>query len=264
MNTRKLFLLFFNAYLVIFTIFCAFFTLTPGLFWFFLPIRQKTYLNGKCWGLFGRLMLKWGCFAKVDITDQRECPRDEFLKIPQLYIANHQSLLDIPLTLTTFQIPPIMKQQVLYIPIIGLMGWAAGSLIVNRGSKGSRKRVLDQVRHRLTQEKFSIQYYPEGTRNKKSRSPKDYQEIKKPIMLLAYQENIPLFPVSLDGTYLINRKGGLFYPFQRVSMLLHPPLYPQDFDNEEEFAQAAWDQVHKGCRQLQGNVSAKKPVEVMA
>lgn len=44
----------------------------------------------------------------------------------RLYIANHQSYIDIPLIITKFQVPPIMKKEVLYIPIIGLVGWAMG------------------------------------------------------------------------------------------------------------------------------------------
>jgi 1-acyl-sn-glycerol-3-phosphate acyltransferase len=201
------------------------------------------------------MVLKYGCFAKIKIIDRRGHGDRDFLFTPQVFISNHQSLLDIPLTLLKFQVPPIMKKQVLYIPVIGIMGWAAGSVIVDRTSRGSRKQVLLKCKKRLMEEKFTLHYYPEGTRNRESDRPKEFEKIKTPLIRLAFQSQVPVNPVSLCGTQKINRKGGLFYPGQKIGMLLSEPIDPKNFSDEEAFAKACWNQVQTGYDELKNIIS---------
>ncbi len=213
------------------------------------PVRYRLMGVGPTWKIFSRWTLHFGCWAKVYARDERA---PEFKTYPPkgLYIANHQSFMDIPLVLTQFQVPPIMKKEVLYIPIIGLMAWAGGAMIVSRRKRNSRKKVFIQARRRLVEQGFAVQYYPEGTRNRFSDSPKAYGDIKVTLIHLAFEGNVPVIPVSIYGTRDVLSKRGFINPGKQVGIYCQNALNPADYPDATSFAKAAWAKVQEGHAQL--------------
>lgn len=205
------------------------------------------------WGFMFRVILQHGLSAKIAIAEDNRSRELKTTPPYGLYIVNHQSYMDIPLLATMYQAPPIMKKEVLYIPIIGLLGWISGALPVSRTSADSRKKVFSVVRRRMKIEKCGIQVYPEGTRSKDS-APKDFSFIKKTLIVFAYNENIPVIPTSIYGTRGIISKNKLVHPGQQVGIIVHKELEPKDYASSDEFAKACWDKVREGYDQMKKTI----------
>jgi 1-acyl-sn-glycerol-3-phosphate acyltransferase len=214
-----------------------------------LPLAWRLRIVGPFWSLFGRYTVQIGCWARVYEEDRRQ-PELRTYPPTGLYIANHQSFMDIPLMLTQFQVPPIMKKEVLYIPLLGILGWAAGALVVSRRKRDSRKKVFVQARQRLVHEKFAVQYYPEGTRNRFD-NPKPFSDLKVTLLHLAFDGQVPVIPVSIYGTRGVLNKYGMITPGKKVGILTRPAILPKNYPDASSFARACWEEVLKGHAELQ-------------
>lgn len=222
------------------------FILVPGVV-VTIPFNLRKRLEIICpvWSVFSRLLLKYGCSTDLKI---REDLRSEDFKITPaygLYIANHQSYLDIPLLSTIYQIPPIMKKEVLYIPIFGWIAWLSGAMPVSRGSNSSKKKVFSIAKKRILTDKLAVQVYPEGTRSKNA-VPKEFSEIKKTLLVFAYKENIPVIPTSLFGTREVLSDHGIVRSKKPVGIIVHKEIFPRDYESSDEFSKACWDKVREG------------------
>lgn len=221
-----------------------------------IPFNLKTRLKlyAPSWSLFGKIILKWVCHCKIQVSE--DLRSQEFKKVPTqgLYIANHQSFIDIPLILTAHQAPPIMKKEISYIPLFGQVALLAGALPVARSRKESRKKVFERAKKRILTEKLGLQFYPEGTRSK-TPSPKTFEEIKKTLLYFAYDENIPVIPTSLYGTRGVLDQYGMIHPGKKLGIIVHKELYPRDFLTSEEFVKECWDQVLRGFEELRTVIS---------
>lgn len=209
------------------------------------PLRRRLKIICPVWQFCSRLLLRYGCSAHVDIEE--DFRSQEFRKTPPygLYISNHQSYIDIPLTFSIFQIPPIMKKEILFIPIFGWLAWISGALPVSRSSNNSRKKVFTQVRKRFREKKLGVQLYPEGTRSKDA-TPRQFQDIKRTLLVFAYNEKIPVIPASLYGTRGVLTKHGFIKPNRHIGIIVHKEIFPEDFQSADEFAKACWDKVCSG------------------
>lgn len=220
----------------------------------FLPLKRRLLVVCPVWNFVCDKTLRWACAAKVDISeDHRSEALKKHLPAKGLYIANHQSYIDIPLIITKFQVPPIMKKEVLYIPIIGLVGYASGALVVSRSRNDSRRKVFEQTKRRILKEEIGIQYYPEGTRSKLAH-PKPDSEIKKTLIYFAYDNNVPVIPVSMYGTRGVLTKMGTIRPNRHLGVIVHHELHPSDFPDRETFAKAAWDKVLVGYDEMRAKL----------
>jgi 1-acyl-sn-glycerol-3-phosphate acyltransferase len=217
-----------------------------------LTLKWRLRIIGPFWRAFAWTVLHLSCWSRVHAEDHRQT---ELRVTPPrgLYISNHQSYLDIPLMLSQYQVLPIMKKEVLYIPIFGVLGWLAGALVVSRGSRGSRKRVFIQARKRLVEDQFSLQYYPEGTRSK-SGQPKSLQEIKANLIEVAYDSGVPVIPISMWGTHKVISPQGLLFFGQPLGIITHKARIPSDYSDVDSFIKDCWDDVVKGHAELQAKL----------
>jgi 1-acyl-sn-glycerol-3-phosphate acyltransferase len=143
-----------------------------------LPLRRRLKLVIPVWKFFGWFVMRVCFLSRIQHIDNRS--KDSRLNTLQsgLYICNHLSYADVPMTLIFFQIPTVMKKEVLYIPLIGQLARASGSMPFDRSTGDSRKQIFELCKTRLL-DNLPVQYYPEGTRNKNTpKSPKDYEHIK--------------------------------------------------------------------------------------
>jgi 1-acyl-sn-glycerol-3-phosphate acyltransferase len=226
--------------------FSALFCTSTGVY-YCLPFfaRHETQNCGTSLGFFGRSVVKLACHAKIAILEDHR--GQEFRGTPcyGLYVANHQSYVDIPLMVTLFQAPPIMKKEVLYIPIFGWMAWISGALPVSRGKTSSRRKVFEKAKKRIMKERIGLQVYPEGTRSKDA-LPKAYSEIKRTLLVFAFNEQIPVVPVSIYGTRGVLSSKGFINSGRNIGMIVHQEIYPEKFPSADEFAEACWNKVREG------------------
>lgn len=219
-----------------------------------LPFKWQTRrtITGPFWWMFAHFALRVVCLAHITKIDRRT-QKTSYIGSPKgLYISNHQSFIDIPMMLTNLQVPPIMKKEVLYIPLLGICAFSSGAIIVDRKNSNSRKKVFKSAIDRLTKFDMSLQFYPEGTRQRKPTGPKEFSEIKKPLIQIAYKNGIKVFPISMYGTRkVLNEKSGLVNYGKRIGSVFHKELDPKDYDSEEVFIKAAWSKVQEGYYELE-------------
>ena len=203
------------------------------------PKKWRSYIVCFSWRAFARALL-FTTRLKYEVYDERT---EQYRKWPPkgLYIANHQSFMDIILLASQVQIPPIMKKEVLYVPLFGLTAWLSGSIVVNRKDPDSRKKVFEMSKNRLLNGS-ALQYYPEGTRSKNG-SPKIFEDIKVPLMNFAYENNIPLFPVTMINTDQVLSSKGHFNSRTTLKIKLAKEVYSKDFENAEAFARYSWQNI---------------------
>ena len=118
-----------------------------------------------------------------------------------------------------------------------------------RINQGSRKKVLKMAMERLTTNLCNMMYYPEGSRNKLSDSPKDLALIKTPIIKYAYEKGIAVYPVSIFGTNQLIKKNILQFG-STAGIIFHEGVHPSKFSDKEEFIKYTWKQVQKGHQEL--------------
>jgi 1-acyl-sn-glycerol-3-phosphate acyltransferase len=212
-----------------------------------IPFKTRTRLKivSPVWEFCSKMLLRYACEARVDISEDHRS-RDIAGRVPfGLYVANHQSYIDIPLTLTKVQAPPIMKKEVLYLPIFGWLAWISGAMPVSRSKVKSRQKVFDQTKARILGEKIGVQVYPEGTRSKTA-LPKEYKDVKRTLFMFAYNEKIPVIAISMYGTRGVLSKMGTIKPHRHIGIILHKEIDPKFFTSSEEFCKACWETVIKG------------------
>lgn len=224
-------------------LFLLLFVLVPAcLIAFPFSLDRRLKIVGPAWSLFGRTVVRWVCHAHIKILQDHRSPEFGGTPCKGLYVANHQSYMDIPMMVNLFQAPPIMKKEVLYIPIFGWMAWISGALPVSRGKTSSRRKVFEQAKKRILKENIGLQVYPEGTRSKDS-LPKTFKDIKKTLLVFAYNEKIPVIPVSIYGTRGILSSKGFITPGKNVGMIIEKEISPLNFASADEFAEACWQKV---------------------
>lgn len=242
----------------IFLLIVSFIILIVPISFLVAPLKSwntRLKLTSPFWELYGKIIVYFVCLCRNYTEDHRPEAERKMHNPPGLYIANHQSFLDIPLVLCSFQVPPIMKKEILYIPIFGLCGYSSSAMIVDRKKGESRRKVFEQAKERLTTFACNLQYYPEGTRQKEDAPPRSVDKIKKPLMVFAYENNIPVYPVSIYGTRkVLNSIAAINYG-SRVGKIMHSPVRPENFNSSEEFVNTAWNKVIEGYHQLEAKLN---------
>jgi 1-acyl-sn-glycerol-3-phosphate acyltransferase len=136
----------------------------------------------------------------VEIHGLDRVPRGK----PFLFIANHQSIYDIPVLFwyLPFQLRIIAKDSLGNFPVLGWHLARTGHVLVQRHNPGST--VFKKV-SALMRAGDSLLVFPEGTRSRTGALGK----FKGGIFLLAIEAGLPIVPVAIDGTRRVMRKGGL-------------------------------------------------------
>jgi 1-acyl-sn-glycerol-3-phosphate acyltransferase len=156
-----------------------------------------------------------------------------------LVAANHESVIDIPVLMSTLELAFLMKRTLLLTP----PGWGAylsGSVSVSRGDRNSRARALAEV---VTMAKRSIAVilFPEGTFGHADGrlGPPHLNGLRH-----AWDMKLPVVAVGHAGTR--RAMDGDRPPLRRgaqVALVIRPPLRPEAFPTRDAFADACWREV---------------------
>lgn len=111
---------------------------------------------------------------------------------PALIVANHVSWLDILVLGEVFGPGFVSKAEVAQWPLLGWLARQAGTLFLQRGSRGSADRVLDQMTWQLASGRPAI-VFPEGTTTDGSQ----VLRFKPRLFQAAVRTQVPVQPVSL-------------------------------------------------------------------
>lgn len=197
--------------------------------------------------LWSRLVLR--TFG-VRATAQRDPGFDSIR--PSVYVANHQSLFDIPALVLAMPVDfrMVAKRELLRIPIFGWALWLAGFVFIDRGDRESAIRSLQRAAEKVRRG-TSIVVFAEGTRSRDGR----LLPFKKGGFVLALQAQAPIVPVSIRGGREVLPKGSLRIRAGVIDVLFGASIdtSPYAYDTRE----ALIEEVR--CRILSGLQPAPLP-----
>lgn len=163
-----------------------------------------------------------------------------------LVVANHQSLMDIPLVLGYLgPMPMVAKKELSKVPGVNWFVKYMGGFFLDRNKPSEGAQIIKKIMKKLS-DGHSLLVFPEGTRSVDGTVGK----FKTAVFKVAKKLNVKVLPVSIWGTIFLVPKHSLFLNPGPVSMMIHPPVDPKDYPNEEELAQKVEEVVRLGVERL--------------
>lgn len=143
-----------------------------------------------------------------------------------VFLANHQSLFDIPAVLATVpqQVRFAAKRTLFRIPVFGWSLYAGGFIPVDRGVGSKAQDTFAAARKWLVRG-VSVLFFPEGTRSLDGK----VAAFQRGGFLLALKENIQIVPVGIAGTIDIQRRGSFAIHPREVTVSYGKPVAPAEF-----------------------------------
>ncbi len=189
---------------------------------------------------FGVRAFSW-LFSKVHVEGEENIPNETFM-----VVANHQSLMDIPLILAYVTRGGfIAKKELEKVPGVAWFIKYMGGVFIDRENPrqiaGEIKKVLKNLRN-------GVNYivFPEGTRTEDG----SVLEFKKGSIALAMKTKVKILPVAIWGTmYLVPKRSLLFDPGE-VYLKILPPVDPTKFDNEKELIEYVRSKIVEAVEEL--------------
>jgi len=146
-----------------------------------------------------------------------------------IYVANHQSLLDIPalMKFLTLNSCFVAKKELSYIPIFGWAGFLIGTIFIDR-KRGAQNKNLEKVLHYL-KSGISIIFFPEGTRSLNE----DLGEFKKGAFVFAIQSQTDIIPISIDNSANLLSKTSWSIKPGKIRVYIDRPISAKDLKIED-------------------------------
>ncbi|MUK88363.1 1-acylglycerol-3-phosphate O-acyltransferase [Ornithinibacillus sp. L9] len=152
--------------------------------------------------------------------------KEKLLDEPVLYVANHQGLFDILAFLGHLGKPVgfVAKKEINKLPIIRKWMELLYCVFIDRNDRRQSMKAINQGIENL-KAGHSLVIFPEGTRSRGS----ILNEFKSGSLRLATKANVPIIPVSIDGTYKMLEEGNGRIQASEIKMTINDPIYPDDY-----------------------------------
>lgn len=176
-----------------------FWTLLFGLSSFFTILLTGKKENFKFFGVIWGKTLSFIFNIKLIVKGKHNLQDRNYI-----FVANHASLIDIPLLLiavnryTVF----IAKSELSKIPIFKSILDMAGFIFVDRKNNDSAVKSMNNLMDDIKKIPRSVAIFPEGTRT----SDGNLLPFKKGAAIFAINTDIPVVPVAISGTYSWSKK----------------------------------------------------------
>ena len=178
-------------------------------------INQRTgsYFGGVIWSRLNALL--------VPMLVHVEGRENVSATTSYVVIANHQSYFDIFLIYgwLGIDIKWVMKKELAKIPGIGFGSKKVGHIFIDRSNKRVALESLNKAKSILVNG-TSVVIFPEGTRS----ADGQLGQFKRGAFKLAKDLNLPLLPVTINGTRKILPSGTINLLPGRSIMTIHPPI----------------------------------------
>ena len=173
--------------------------------------------------------------AGIRVTSRGRAPSGAVV-----YVANHQSMLDIPALTRGIPAPFVFvaRAGLASLPIVGAILRHSRCVLVDRSTEAGVERAMDQARERLASGE-SVLFFPEGTRSYGSEMRSFYPGAFR----LAQDAGVPIVPVAVDGAWaLVNERERTARPGV-VSVRLGEPLAEVEGEGVGDLTRRAHDAV---------------------
>lgn len=192
--------------------------------------RVWSYWPGKLWSVFViRLLL-----LPVKVEGRENIAEGQ----SYVFCANHQGAFDIFLIYGFLgrNFKWMMKQSLRKMPLVGLACEKAGFIFVDNKNVGHMKHMYEQARRTL-QGGMSVTVFPEGRRTETGK----IGAYKRGAFMLADELQLPVVPITINGSYEVMRRQDDWHWVRRHSLRLtiHKPILPigQGADNIQYLAE---------------------------
>lgn len=200
----------------------AFYIWTVAMVLLFLPALilpyQVTVWGQRQWARGVNLLMRWIAGIDVEIRGREHLPAGGCI-----VAAKHQSAWDTLIWHAALDDPAIvLKQELLWIPIYGLMCLKTRMIAVNRSKGAAALKSMVQQARRVIADRRPIVIFPQGTRTAPGATVEDVP-YQPGVSALYRALDVPVVPVALNS--------GLFWPrrsFRRwrgtIVMEFLPPI----------------------------------------
>lgn len=115
---------------------------------------------------------------------------------PQVLVANHASMIDIPALFRAVPVPLrfVLKREIARVPFVGWYARLMGMAFIDRGNARDAKRRLGDAAEQL-RDAATFAAFPEGTRSKDG----TIGAFKGGALQLALEAGVPVLPVAIEG-----------------------------------------------------------------
>lgn len=137
----------------------------------------------------------------------------------------------------------MLKKSLRKIPLVGEACYKADFIFVDRTStRGLKKTVLEA--REILKDGISLMIFPEGSRTYDGKMG----EFKKGAFLLADELQLPVVPLTIDGSFevLPRTKGVSFVNFHRMRLVIHDVIQPcgQGSENMKVLSERSFEAIN--------------------
>jgi 1-acyl-sn-glycerol-3-phosphate acyltransferase len=138
-----------------------------------------------------------------------------------IIISNHQSHFDILALVTSLRIQFrwVIKMELLKIPLFGYALYASRNIFIDRSNREQSMKSIHEGLDRLPRG-VSVMFFAEGTRSPDGA----IQQFKKGGFVIAIERNLPILPVTVNGSRRVLPKGSIVYNSGRIEVVIGEPI----------------------------------------
>lgn len=140
-----------------------------------------------------------------------------------VFVANHQGAYDIFAVYGYLghNFRWMMKKSLEKIPLVGYSCKVSGHIMVDRSSSSGIKRTIRTAEKQLAGG-MSVVVFPEGARTPDG----ELHTFKKGAYFLATEFNLPVVPITIDGSYSVMRRQAKLPRWGHIKLTIHKPIMP--------------------------------------
>ena len=155
----------------------------------------------------------------------------ENLRKGQSYVivANHLSAYDIFVLYGWLGVDFkwVMKKEIRKVPGIGFGSAAVGHIFIDRSSTKAALETIEKAKSKV-KNGTSVVFFPEGTRSKSG----EMGRFKKGAFHFAFDLDLPILPITINGTDKIFPSGTFNLLPGKASMTIHPEMKLSAYNRE--------------------------------
>ncbi len=190
---------------------------------FSLTLGQKigSFIGGVLWSrLNGFLTPMFVTTAGKENIDKKQS---------YVIVANHMSAYDIFLAYGWLGIDFkwVMKKELKKIPGLGFGSEAVGHIFIDRSSSKAALETIEKAKKKI-KNGTSVLFFPEGTRSKDG----ELGRFKKGAFNFAFDLNLPILPVTINGTNKIMPSGSFNLLPGKAKLIVHSPIDISQYTRE--------------------------------
>ncbi|MDR1067089.1 MAG: 1-acyl-sn-glycerol-3-phosphate acyltransferase [Clostridiales bacterium] len=184
--------------------------------------------------------------STLNIKGKENIPKEEAV----LFVANHQGNFDLSVFLYGIDKPKgyVSKMEASKIPLMSAWMREMRCLFIDRDDLRQSAAIITEG-VKLLKNGYSLVVFPEGSRSRGL----EVGEFKGGSFKLATKSNVPIIPVSLNGSYKIMEMNKNRVIGGRIDAIIHPPLFTKGLTREEtaEIPQKVKEIILNGVKELQ-------------